>query len=113
MFLQSSTMGRVSRLVAFGLERRLTTLRASTLIISFSTFRFLAVIRSSRKAHSLARMQLVVLIFLEKLSTQEPFESLRRPPPLAQSEEGRTDASVLSLCQPRLGLTQKIGRSVL
>ena len=55
----------------------------------------------------------MVLIFLEKLLNQEAFESLRRPPPLAQSEEGRTDASVLSLCQSRLGLTLKIGRSVL
>ena len=113
MVLQASTMGWVSRLVALVLKSRLTTSRESTLTMSFSTHIFLAIERPSFKAHSLAKRQLVVPIFLVKPCTHDPRESLRRPPPLAKLEEDRTEASMLSLCHLGFGLLQETGKLLL
>ena len=61
----------------------------------------------SLKVHSSAKRQFEAPISLEKPLIQEPFESLISPPPPAQFEDIRTDASVFSLYHPSSGLVKK------
>ena len=49
---------------------------------------------------------------LEKLRTQEPFESLRSRQPPTRPKDGRTYASVFNLYHPRFGFDQVIERWV-
>ncbi|KAM3709088.1 hypothetical protein ACB098_02G147700 [Castanea mollissima] len=82
------------------------TSEASTFIISLSMLRIFAIEIPSLKGHNSARRMLEEPMSLEKPQTQEPFESLRNPPPPARPEDGRTDASVFSLCHPYSVLTK-------
>ena len=82
------------------------TSEASTFIISLSMLRLFAVAIPSLKGHNSTRRMIEEPMSLEKLQTQEPFESFRSPQPPAWLEYGRTDASMFNLYHPRFDFDQ-------
>ena len=68
--------------------------------------RLFAIAIPSLKGHNSARRMLEEPMSLEKLQTEEPFESFRSPQTPARPKYGRTDASVFNLYHPRFGLDQ-------
>ena len=74
--------------------------------------RLFAIAIPSLKGHNSARRMLEEPMSLEKLRTQEPFESLRSRQPPTRPKDGRTYASVFNLYHPRFGFDQVIERWV-
>ena len=74
--------------------------------------RLFAIAIPSLKGHNSIRRMLEEPMSLEKLQTQEPFESLRSPQLPTRPEDGRIDASVFNLYHPRFGFDQVTERWV-